>query len=483
MFSERKQRRAARRAMESALTYEDWLAAAETLDALEHNDAWLEDERSNYYDHEVIREDVARFESCLAREDAPALVELLEEALTQHHHDLLNPRLYCETYSGETKHLPRRFLELAVRALNWLADEKRTGLPDEAKLERLFQAQHKFGRSALMLSGGATLGIYHLGVVKALFLRGLLPSIISGSSMGAIVAAGVCTRTDEENARMFAHPEEVHRVAVRFKGLRQIARDKSLFGHEQLLEHIRTNMGGDYTFAEAFAKTGRVLNISVAPTRSRQKPRILNHLTAPDLLVTYSAAVSCAMPFLFEPAMLMTRGPEGEPVPYLPRERWIDGSVGGDVPMARVGRLHNVNHFIVSQTNAHVYLFAGKSEQESLAQAGLALASELTTSHLASILGASSRYIENERVRRRLGRLHDLMAQPYVGDINIHPRVDPAMLRKIVANPSLADFEKFILEGERVTWPKVAMIRDQTRISRAFEAVIARVEARAASIV
>ena len=38
-------------------------------------------------------------------------------------------------------------------------------------------------------------------------------------------------------------------------------------------------------------------------------------------------------------------------------ERWIDGSFGNDLPMMRIGRLHNVNHFIVSQVNPHVLPF------------------------------------------------------------------------------------------------------------------------------
>ena len=42
---------------------------------------------------------------------------------------------------------------------------------------------------------------------------------------------------------------------------------------------------------------------------------------------------------------------------YLPAELWIDGSMLSDVPAQRVGRLHNVNHFIVSQTNPLVLPF------------------------------------------------------------------------------------------------------------------------------
>jgi len=41
-------------------------------------------------------------------------------------------------------------------------------------------------------------GLMHIGVVKALYTIGMLPDIISGSSLGAIVAAFVCVRSDEE---------------------------------------------------------------------------------------------------------------------------------------------------------------------------------------------------------------------------------------------------------------------------------------------
>ena len=66
------------------------------------------------------------------------------------------------------------------------------------KLVFLRETRHAFGRTALLLSGGATLTMYHLGVIKALFQADLLPRVISGSSGGAIVAAWVCTSKDDE---------------------------------------------------------------------------------------------------------------------------------------------------------------------------------------------------------------------------------------------------------------------------------------------
>ena len=57
--------------------------------------------------------------------------------------------------------------------------------PDFPLLQKLLffeRTGQSFGRSALMLSGGATLGLFHSGVIKALWTEGLLPKVISGSS-------------------------------------------------------------------------------------------------------------------------------------------------------------------------------------------------------------------------------------------------------------------------------------------------------------
>jgi len=73
----------------------------------------------------------------------------------------------------------------------------------------LKRARAAYGRTALCLSGGAAMGTYHFGIVKALHDEGVLPHIISGTSAGGVVGAFVGTRTDEEidrdlNAEMLA---------------------------------------------------------------------------------------------------------------------------------------------------------------------------------------------------------------------------------------------------------------------------------------
>ena len=59
----------------------------------------------------------------------------------------------------------------------------------------------------------------------------------------------------------------------------------------------------------------------------------------------------------------MAKDPKtGQPQPWnASPQRWIDGSVDNDLPMAKLSELFNVNHFIVSQVNPHIVPFLEKS--------------------------------------------------------------------------------------------------------------------------
>ena len=70
-------------------------------------------------------------------------------------------------------------------------------------------AQIQYGETALCLSGGAGMGYYHYGVVKALLENDMLPKIISGTSAGAVIAAMVATYPDEELVRIFNDPNNL----------------------------------------------------------------------------------------------------------------------------------------------------------------------------------------------------------------------------------------------------------------------------------
>ena len=233
------------------------------------------------------------------------------------------------------------------------------------------------------------------------------------------------------------------------------------------LEAVLRHNVGDLTFAEAWQRSGRVLNISVSPTRTRQKPRVLSHLTSPDVLVVSAALASSALPGLFPPVALRARNPDGTVVPYLPDEEWVDGSIAGDIPKLRLARLFNVNHFIVSQTNPHVAPVLGLTGvAPAVAGAATVTARSQTTLATDILRRAAPSWLGPAQMLA--DRAYNLVSQDYTGDIDIHPRFRPQLLTRMVSNPTRADLATFILEGERATWPKIPRISDQTRIGRVF---------------
>ncbi len=99
--------------------------------------------------------------------------------------------------------LINRSQEKVLRALRYIA----VGSPSPRapcvaeRLAFVNETRMAFGRTALLLSGGAAFGFKHAGVLQALHRQRLLPKIISGTSAGAIAAAAVCVCDDAELER------------------------------------------------------------------------------------------------------------------------------------------------------------------------------------------------------------------------------------------------------------------------------------------
>jgi TAG lipase / steryl ester hydrolase / phospholipase A2 / LPA acyltransferase len=445
-----------------------WLEAAAEFDALTGMDAWREDDESPHYDAALLRSECQHLAGLREAGQGVALGRALEESLNRHLADITAPELHGWALTG-TKRLVTAYLDEVEACLRWLAATPLAAIPDAEKRRRFEQSAKVYGRSALMLSGGATWGFYHLGVVKALFQEGLLPNILSGASTGAMIAAGVCARTDAELADMFAHPDQIRRDGLLPVGPRQALKQRAALDPDQLMAVLRHNVG-EWTFAEAHARSGRTLNISVSPTRTRQKPRVLSHVTAPDVLVARAALASSALPGLFPPVVLEAKDAAGRIGPYVPSERWVDGSIYEDLPKLRLARLHNVNHFIVSQANPHVVPFVAHHGQRGLLPALAGITSATVRTQGAYAIDLASRATRPGRgpLSQLADRAQALVRQDYRGDIDIHPRFRLDLLRKVVVNPTLEDLHEFIQEGERATWPKLAMVRDHTRLGRVF---------------
>ncbi len=461
-------------AMVLAGSYAEWLQAAEAHDALSGGAAWRASDASPYFDPDLMRRETSSLARLRREGNGLRLVSALEHTLTRHRNDVAAVELYEGALAG-THHCIEDWQAEVVAGLEWLVTAPLPGFDAAARRRKFTDAARVYGRSALMLSGGATWGFFHLGVVRALFENGLLPAIFSGASTGAMVASGVCARNDAELAKLFADPDLMRRDGLLFVGLRKALQQGAALDPEQLKAVLEHNVG-PVTFAEAHAHSGRAVNISVSPVRTRQKPRLLSHVTAPQVLLANAALASSALPGLFPAVTLEARDDSGRCYPYVPSERWVDGSLTEDLPKLRMARLHNVNHFIVSQTNPHVQLFVNHHGRRGIMPAvtGLLTSAARSRGLFAADLARRAARPSMGPLRQMADRAHALIGQDYRGDITIHPRFRWELLAKVVVNPTRDDLNVFIAEGRRAVWPQLPRIADQTRIERTLQRCVVR---------
>lgn len=463
--------------LEQARSFDQWYAAAEALDELDGHLTWREDTGTDLLHERLIREHIGAMVAYRKQGDTISLLRTLKESLYRHLGELANPDLYSVARTG-TKYLAGEFLDEVERSMDFICDHDMPGVSEQQKLTMFRDAERVYGQPALMLSGGAAFGIYHLGVTRALWRQDLLPDVIAGSSMGAIVAGAVCNRNEAELEQLFMNPEQLDLKGFEWLDLSDLWHKGYAMDQDRLLALIRANVGRA-SFREAADHSGRTLNISVSPTRTRQKPRLLNMLASPEVMIDSAVLASCAVPAIFPPVTLQARDLDtGGETPYMPTERWLDGSVHGDLPLMRMARLHNVNRTIVSQANPHVVPFISHHNQRGFKASVKQAASSLVHAQVAATLELTRNLWSSSVVRPFLEQAHALATQPYLGDINVQFPFLPMLYRKVLSNPTADDLRMYVRLGEQATWPQMAMIRDQTRVSRAFVRCIARLEKR-----
>ena len=99
--------------------------------------------------------------------------------------------------------LIKEYIEEVSTQLRMVCESDTDEILLEEKLAFVQETRHAFGRTALLLSGGASLGSFHVGVVKTLVEHKLLPRIIAGSNVGSIICSIVATQTWPEIESFF----------------------------------------------------------------------------------------------------------------------------------------------------------------------------------------------------------------------------------------------------------------------------------------
>lgn len=464
------------RDMQKAETYEQWAELASAYDEENGLDEWKLDDACESYDYRAIRERLDIIRDLRFRGEHHNLLFTLNEGIHGNLGGMGKPSLYNKAMLG-TKNLIARYVEEICGALEDIAEVDDSVISEAEKQDFFIRASHCYGRSALMLSGGAVLGYFHAGVLKALFDQTLLPEIISGSSAGSILAATACTHTDDELIERLSL-DNLHQEVDQTEAIRPImslrAKRKPNMDAGNLREYLAKILP-DLTFQEAYELTGRKLNITVTGLSTRQAPRLLNAITSPNVLIRTAVQASCAIYGIYPPVQLMCRNSKGETVPYLPGQKWIDGSFADDLPAKRLTRLFGVNHFISSMTNpAALAITPDPDASPSVLRDMMSYQARFLKFSTAEALRFSRDHIriKSPMISLMQHLTYGVLAQEYTADINIFLRNRWDHPLRLLAPPSREAMHRLIHEGERSTWEKVEMVRNCTAISRTLDRIL-----------
>eukprot|EP01063_Lacrimia_lanifica_P000821 TRINITY_DN1040_c0_g1_i1.p1 TRINITY_DN1040_c0_g1~~TRINITY_DN1040_c0_g1_i1.p1 ORF type:complete len:649 (+),score=260.26 TRINITY_DN1040_c0_g1_i1:72-2018(+) len=510
---------ARRRKARDYATYKD---ICKEVDAVESREAWRMIPDNHHYDWALVVQQTKRMRTARLAGDLRKLMDVV--TLAKNYAGCMNLDLYTKTWHGTKVCIEEYQVEL-VTSLQSIADADLSQQPslDRARNAFLHKAKAEYGNTTLCLSGGAMLGLYHIGVIKALLEAKTLPRIISGTSAGAIVAVYVGARTDAEIL-----------ADVNDKGLGTL---HSKFGHfgpfwggklhqlkNALLEGAAYDtpnfvnrlkwFAKDLTFLEAYRLTGRTINIPCTPLkteRSKKNPPVmLNYITAPHVPLAHAAMASSCVPFLLSPPVIMERirGDDGRYLkdpetgaylerPYyethcdeFPQVTMRDGSFESDIPILYMGHAFNSQYNIVSQVNPHIVPFFFNNTGE----AGRPLRSWHNRGGWRGgfLLSFAEMWLKEDmrKYMKLFANLRlsvdvvgvdwaSLYLQEQMGDITLTP---PLMARdywRIADNLPDGDagrelLGEYIRAGERYTWRALTYIGHRMNVQNAIDAAVER---------
>lgn len=488
----RGKRQKLRRNIRGQTDFESWKNAAQQLDVHLGNEMWKAQDDYAYYDHNTVRKVKEQLKASRTRaqleeqgqedwsHELANLRSLVEACVKNNFVGVENPRLYSETYYG-TKHLAQEFIDELQASLAYLLRSSQLSCTEKHTLARHLHTN--FGRTALCLSGGASFAYYHFGVARALLDADLLPEVITGTSGGAIVAALLATRTDEELKSLIA-PALAHRIRACSEGIaiwfprwyRTGARFDSLKWAQEASWFCR----GSMTFREAYERTGRILNVTCVPSDPHSPTILCNYLTAPNCVIWSAVLASAAVPGILNPVVLMNKSrSDGKLAPYSFGHKWKDGSLRTDIPLKALNTQFNVQFSIVSQVNPHINLFFFSSRgaigrpvthRKGRGWRGGYLGSA-TETYLKLDLNKWLKVLKHlELLPRPLGQdWSAIWLQQFSGTITIWPKTHFRDFWYILSDPNPQRLAKMIRAGMQSAYPKLLFIQNRMKVERLIE--------------
>lgn len=477
-------------------TYSAWLEVSLCLDELLGNSAWKTDPSLGSYDYKMVRQSLDSMRAARLNKDYKLLIYLIRTRWTRNLGNMGDKSLYRHSHVG-TKHLIEDYVEECSRCLDYLVNDRQVHLEDRYLLGMLIQTRKNIGRTALVLSGGSTFGIFHIGVLICLIENNLLPRIISGSSAGLIMASILCCHTNEEiiellgsittrKFNIFNEPEDPAQLqGGAFKALLSKLAHFLKYGTLYDMTGLAGTMKGfvgELTFREAYNRTGKILNITVSPASIHEQTRLLNYLTAPHCLIWLAVCASCSLPGIFPSTSIYEKTPRTNEIHEWNNDasmKYVDGSVDNDLPITRLSEMFNVDHIIAVQVNPHVVPIL----KVSVSSVGGEIENDLNYKlkqflnnvydfALCELIHYFQIFNEMDVYKNLSNKIISILSQNYSGDITILPNFKLGDFKSILVNPTPEFILDFITRGARAAWPKMTVIKNHCGVEFALDKAI-----------
>lgn len=466
--------------LKESSSYAEYVENAKKLDKYLGLDQWCNENSNKYYDWRNLKRTIHNLKKFRHAKKYEDLMIVLQTCVKSNYAGTENPLLYSHCYYG-TKKLIEKYNTEVVKCLKVIVETKCINFREKRIFFKIINKN--FGRSCLVLSGGASFCYNHFGVLKALLENDLMPKIISGTSGGGMIAALVATRTNEELLSLIN---------------KKLASRITAFGDEPTATWIKRwwNTGarfdsikwarkaqwwtkGSTSFEDSYKKTGKILNIATVPNDIHSPTILCNYITSPNCCIWSAMLASAAVPGILNPVMLMEKAKDNTIKPFSLGSKWKDGSLRTDVPLSTLNMYFNTKFSIVSQVNPHVMLWIFKNRGDIgkpiIRSKGKTFRGGFILSYFENLIKLEIiKWLKLVKEFQLFPTLlesdwSNLFLQNFGGTITLFPKIVPSDYLYILSDPTEERLAKIIKNGESVTYSKLLFIKHRLNIERTIE--------------
>lgn len=466
--------------LRGSANYAEYIENSRNLDKYLKLDEWCNEDRYKYYDWRNLRRTIGNLRKLRHAKKYEDLMVVLQTCVKSNFAGTENPLMYSHCHYG-TKKLIEKYNTEVVKCLNLVIESDAINIREKRMFFRIINKN--FGRTCLVLSGGASFCYNHFGVLKALIENDLMPKILSGTSGGGMIAALAATRHNDELLNLIS-PKLSCKINAfgdepMWKWVKRWLDTGARFDSVEWAKKAQWWTTGSTTFEESYKRTGKILNISTVPNDIHSPTILCNYITSPNCCIWSAMLASAAVPGILNPVMLMEKTKDNIIRPFSLGSKWKDGSLRTDVPLSTLNMYFNTKFSIVSQVNPHVMLWIFKNRGDIgkpiVRSKGKTFRGGFILSYLENLIKLEIiKWLKLVKEFQLFPNLlesdwSNLFLQNFSGTITLFPKIVLSDYMYILSDPSEERLARIIKNGEKVTYPKLLFIKHRLNIERTIE--------------